>query len=220
MERQDLSAYPAASLAGQRALEVAGIKVADVQLFDFYSCFPVAVFDICDALGIGDADPRPLTVTGGLPFFGGAGNNYSTHAIATMVRALRATPGTFGFVGANGGYLSKYSVGIYSTRPSAWSGLESSDLQAEVNGWHAPPLATDAADAGVVETYTIDHSRGTPRGILVCRTAAGARFVAMTDVDNSAVVERMAREEPLGAAITTLRDDRGRRIVLTFVPSI
>jgi hypothetical protein len=30
-------------------------------------------------------DTRPLTVTGGLPWFGGPGNNYSTHAIATMM---------------------------------------------------------------------------------------------------------------------------------------
>ena len=52
-------------------------------------------------------DPRPppddlrgLTLTGGLPFFGGAGNNYSMHAIAETVQRARSNPGTFGFVGA------------------------------------------------------------------------------------------------------------------------
>ena len=180
MERQDLWAYPAAGLASQRALEVAGIKVSDVQLFDFYSCFPVAVFDLCDALGIADTDPRPLTVTGGLPFFGGAGNNYSMHAIAAMVRALRAAPGTFGFVGANGGYLSKYSVGIYSTRPSAWSGFECSDLQAEVGGWEPSPLATDAArDCGLPHTRGRALRRHDGHRRLCCRRGAhGARRAA------------------------------------------
>ena len=65
-------------------------------------------------------DPRGLTVTGGLPFFGGAGNNYSMHAIAETVQRARANPGSYGFVGANGGIMSKYSVGVYSTTPAAW----------------------------------------------------------------------------------------------------
>ena len=47
-----------------------------------------------DMLGIPVDDPRPLTVTGGLPYHGGPGNNYSTHAIARMVERLRAKPGT------------------------------------------------------------------------------------------------------------------------------
>ena len=36
--------------------------------------------------------PRGLTVTGGLPYFGGPGNNYSTHGIAEMVARCRAAP--------------------------------------------------------------------------------------------------------------------------------
>ena len=41
----------------------------------------------CDALGLDADDPRGVTVTGGLPFAGGAGSNYLTHAIAAMVDA-------------------------------------------------------------------------------------------------------------------------------------
>ena len=80
---------PASELAVRQALEAAGVALADIAAFDLYSCFPIAVFNICDALGLGPDDPRGLTVTGGLPFFGGAGNNYSMHAIASMARKLR-----------------------------------------------------------------------------------------------------------------------------------
>lgn len=219
IDRNDLSAYPAAGLASRRALEVAGIGVADVALFDLYSCFPVAVFDVRDELGIAADDPRPLTMTGGLPFFGGAGNNYSMHAIASMVRGLRAQPGAYGFVGANGGFLSKYSVGVYSTKPSDWKGFSSKDLQAEIDAWPAPRPAPEGADAGTVETYTIDYGRGDPVGVLVCRTAAGERFPAMTDPADQTVVQRMIAEEPLGAAVTTRKDERGRRVVVSFEPA-
>ena len=219
IERQDLSAYPAAGLASRRALETAGVGVADIALFDLYSCFPVAVFDVRDELGIPADDPRPLTVTGGLPFFGGAGNNYSMHAIASMVRALRDRPGAYGFVGANGGFLSKYSAGVYSTAPSDWKGFDSKALQAEVDAWPAPPPAPDGVNEGVVETYTIDYGRGEPSGVLVCRTAAGERFTAMTDPADPTIVQRMIAEEPLGAAVACRTDDRGRRVATGFKPA-
>ena len=75
MLRPDLSAYEAGVRAVSHALAKAGIGADDVTVFDFYSCFPIAVFSMRDGLGIAPDDPRPLTVTGGLPFFGGAGNN-------------------------------------------------------------------------------------------------------------------------------------------------
>ena len=50
----------------------------------------------CDALGI--EPERGLTVTGGLPYHGGPGSNYTTHALAAMAEALRADPGSLGLV--------------------------------------------------------------------------------------------------------------------------
>jgi acetyl-CoA C-acetyltransferase len=211
LERQDLAAYPAAGLASRQALELAGIGAGEVALFDLYSCFPVAVFDVRDELGIAPSDPRPLTVTGGLPFFGGAGNNYSMHAIASMVRALRAEPGAYGFVGANGGFLSKYSVGVYSTRPGDWRGLTNTDLQAQIDAWPAPPPAPQDARDGTVETYTIDYSREAPLGVVVGRTPAGERFVAA--VEDAGLVEQMIAHDPLDAEVASVRDESGRRVV-------
>ena len=44
-------------------------------------------------LGLPVDDPeRPLSVTGGLTFAGGPGNNYGTHAVATLVDRLRRDP--------------------------------------------------------------------------------------------------------------------------------
>lgn len=57
-----------------------------------------------DAFGIAPDDPRGLTLTGGLPFFGGAGNNYSAHAIAEAVVRVRADRGSYALIGTNGGF--------------------------------------------------------------------------------------------------------------------
>ena len=108
------------------------IGVDDIATFDLYSCFPFPVFVACEALGIGGDDPRGLTLTGGLPYFGGPGNSYSLHAIAETVAEMRDKPGRFGLVGANGGTMSKYSVGIYSTTPVDWRTDRSKALNDEI----------------------------------------------------------------------------------------
>ena len=105
----------AIKLAAESALSMAGLGVDDIDLFDLYSCFPCAVEVACDAIGLASDDARGVTVTGGLPFFGGPGNNYSLHAIAEMVSRLRNGGGKHGLVTANGYYLTKHSMGIYST---------------------------------------------------------------------------------------------------------
>ncbi|MDB5433229.1 MAG: acetyl-CoA acetyltransferase [Caulobacter sp.] len=212
IERPDLSQAPGALAATQQALKVARKAVADMAAFDLYSCFPIAVFNIRDGLGIGADDPRPLTVTGGLPFFGGAGNNYSMHAIASMVRALRAEPGAFGLVGANGGFLSKYSVGVYSTKPAVFAPFSSQALQADVDGVAAPPVAETVSGEGVVETYTIDYGGPAPKGLVIGRTAGGERFVAYSD--DPARVEAMIANDPLGATIQVGADDKGRNVII------
>ena len=166
LERQDLSRSPAAVLAAKLAIERAEVDPSAIDYFDFYSCFPIAVSNVQEGLGLASDDPRGVTVTGGLPYFGGAGNNYSMHAIAAMARPLRARPGSRGFVGANGGFLSKYSVGVYSTVQKPWRGADSSEIQARIDAAPAPTLAPGEG-RGTVETYTVDHSRDPPRGIVI-----------------------------------------------------
>jgi acetyl-CoA C-acetyltransferase len=210
--RQDLSRGPASILAVQSALRTAGVSMGDIAAFDFYSCFPIAVFNARDGLGISPNDPRPLTVTGGLPYFGGAGNNYSMHAIAAMVRRLRASPTEVGLVAANGGALSKYSAGVYSAQPCPWRGFDNRTLQAEVDSWPEVTVAPGAGE-GIVETYTIDYSGMAPVGIVVGRLSnSGARFVAMTGGDE-AVISSMIEADPLGARVVVSLAEDGRSVI-------
>jgi len=212
MDRADLSASPAAVLAARHALELAGITVADLATIDLYSCFPAPVFNICDGLGIAPDDPRGLTLTGGLPFFGGAGNNYSMHAIAETVRRARAEPGTFGFVGANGGIMSKYSAGVYCTTPVPWTSDNSKRLQAEIGGWAAPGEAMRADGWGTIETYTVKHGRdGSRTGIVIGRLEAdGRRFVARGDDDG--LLGLLTAGEPIGGRVYTRSFGIGNKV--------
>ena len=58
-----------------------------------------------------------LDVLGGLTSFGGAGNNYSMHALTEMTRQLREGKGKTALVLCNGGVLSHQYVVILSREP-------------------------------------------------------------------------------------------------------
>ncbi|MCW0213203.1 MAG: acetyl-CoA acetyltransferase [Pseudonocardia sp.] len=209
MERPDLSVSPASVRAVQHALEVAGIGLADVAVLDLYSCFPIAVSNLCDGLGLAPDDPRGLTLTGGLPFFGGAGNNYSAHGIAEAVARLRAAPGTFGLVGANGGALSKYSAGVYSTTPTAWRADRSAEIQAELDAVPAPAYAPHPRGPARIETYTVVHGKQGRTGVVVGRLVdgpdAGARFLARSTAEP--MLEVLSTGEPIGATVLVAPGD-------------
>jgi len=182
-ERRELHRSPALELAARAALVQAAIDLDEVAYFDLYSCFPSAVQVACDALGLAVDDSRGLTVTGGMPLFGGPGNNYSLHAIATMVERLRSAGQGSGLVSANGGYLTKHAVGIYATEPGSgpWSPPDGGMLQRRADEAHGPALASEIGGRLCVEAHTVSYGRDGPdRAILLGRLNDGRRCVAIS----------------------------------------
>lgn len=167
-ERNDLHSSPAIRLSGAKAFELDGSGIDDVSHVDLYSCFPCAVQFGADALGLGLDEPdRPLTVTGGLQFFGGPGNNYVMHSIASMCERLRSDPGALGLVSALGWYATKHAVGLYSTEPPT-GGFRYENVQGQVDALPSRRSTKDAEAESMVETYTVLHERdGTPSSAIV-----------------------------------------------------
>jgi acetyl-CoA C-acetyltransferase len=202
-ERVDYASSPAIRGVGAAELAAAGVALADVDLFDLYSCFPCAVQIGRDMLGISEDDPRPLTVTGGLPYFGGPGNDYTTHGIASMCDRLRAGDGSTGLVTGVGWYLTKHAAGVYSTIPPStpYAAVDAAPVQARVDADPHPPLVEAPNGRGTIETYTVLHDRdGSPiRGIVVGRLADGARFIANTPNDR-ALFDALTSAEGVGRA--------------------
>jgi acetyl-CoA C-acetyltransferase len=213
--RRDYHSSPAMRRVFAETLNMAGVTLADIGAIDLYSCFASAVEIACQELGLAQDDPRGLTLTGGLPYFGGPGNNYVSHAIAAMMDRVRAAPGTRGLVTANGNYVTKHSAAVYSTempqRPFA--PLAPATYQAELDQVPHPRFADLADGPARVETYTVMHDRQGPSGaIVVGRLADGSRFLANTPVD-AGLLAAMQTEDVLGRA-GRVRND-GQRNVFT-----
>jgi acetyl-CoA C-acetyltransferase len=198
-ERPSLAHSPALAACAQGALSNARTTVDAIDHFDLYSCFPVAVELACDALGISETDPRGLTVTGGLPYFGGPGNAYSLHAVASMADRLRANRGGRGLVTGNGWFFTKHSAGVYSGEPGA-AVFSGSSVQAPAS-CAAPgvPLVEMADGAAAIETYTVNFGRDGKgeSAAVIGRLEGGERFIALTPPEEE-VFQELTTEEGVG----------------------
>jgi acetyl-CoA C-acetyltransferase len=208
--RHDLTSSPAMRAAQGEALHRAGITVDEVDLFDLYSCFGSAVAFAADALGIAEGDPRPLSLTGGLPYHGGPGSNYMSHSISHAVDSLRRGEGTVAMVTGVGMHMAKHVAAVYSREPGAAS--EAPDHAAQQNVVGEPEtdrIVVGHADGpAVVRAATVVHGHdGSPETVLaICGLPDGHRCYARSEhPDVIDAVERGAWIE--APALVTARSD-------------
>jgi acetyl-CoA C-acetyltransferase len=237
-ERADLAASPAIRAAGEAALGHAGITIDDVRHVDLYACFPSAVQIGADALGLPDDDPeRPLTVTGGLTFGGGPGNNYGSHAVANLVPLLRAEPGTYGLSTSLGWYATKHALGVYSATPPqrlfehlhptvdlppSRRALGSYAGRAVVETWTIPWLREGEPEAVVVSLLTPEGDRMLLRredrrtlGLFMTEDPSGWQ-VEVADDGSFTVVDEDVHELPAPPPAPVLVEQRGAVTVITL----
>ena len=196
-ERPDLSESPSLRRCAEETFMRTGTTIADMDYIDFYSCFPVAVELAAEAYGIDESDSRGLTVTGGLPYAGGPGNNYSLHALAAMVERMRGKPGTMGLVTGLGVYASRHSSMVISSDPKD-PARGNAAARSKAAYKEAPPvIAEEASGRGTIEAYTVMHDRdGAPElGTVVGRLEDGRRFLADTPSERGFLEDFVAAEE-------------------------
>ena len=206
LERPSLDKSPAMQEAYRSAIQCAGVTVEDIMAFDLYSCFPIAVFAALESLGLRYDDSRPFTLTGGLPYFGGAGNNYSTHGIAEMLNLLRKQrEPSFGLVGANGGFLSKHAVGVYSNAPGDFPVLSSHNIR----NTDAVKVEDQPSGSSTVESYTIRKRGDKLRIVVVGRLEQNnSRWVGIVDPSDEVVRDWFLEGDPLGARVMVRAEEK------------
>jgi len=213
-EHRDLGASPAMRAASAEALARAGAGIDDVAHLDLYSCYPSSVHLACDALGVDPGDARGLTVTGGLPYFGGPSSNYVTHSIATMTGVLRSDPGSLGLLSGIGMYMTKHVFAIYSTAPPPGGAVLPPD-EREVAARLTDRVAVRRRYNGpaTVAGYSVAHGRtGPPEwGIAVCDTPDGSRAYAR--IEDPPLLDAFEREEWVGRRVTVTAGRRGADLV-------
>jgi acetyl-CoA C-acetyltransferase len=214
-ERHEMWRSPAMAAVSEHALGQAGVGVDDVAHLDLYSCFASSVNLARDALGLSDDDTRSLTVTGGLPFNGGAGSNYVLHSIAAMTEVLRSDPGSIGLVSGVGMHMTKHAYGVYSTTPApspppAKSGAAAAaraEVKRRLDDLPTRPIRDTHTGTARVVAYTVAHGRdGAPEwGLVIGELAGGERCYGR--VEGADVLSSIESIELVGKDVEMVSND-------------
>ena len=206
---------PAMAALFADVLAAGGLGLDDVAHVDLYSCFPSSVAFALDALGVGPDDRRaPFTVTGGLPYFGGAGSSYVVASVAAMADVLVADPGTVGMTTGVGMHLTKHAAGLWSTTPpsAGTAVLAAPDPGPAV----VRPIADVHHGPATIAAYTVHHGRdGAPTdGLLIADVPGtdGARCYAV--VRDPDLLVAMEAEEWVGRSVTLADGGEGANLVV------
>ena len=157
----------------------------------------------CQELGIATDDPRGLTVTGGLPYFGGAGNNYVMHSIVTMMQKLRAKPGQVRPLHRQwlvcDQAFRRHLFDDAEGRP--WQREDPKSYQKDIDAMAHPEVIEQPTGSGDRRNL---HRRHRPQGQALRhrrrpRRRQNRRFLANTP-DDDATLDCMMHEEMLGRA--------------------
>jgi acetyl-CoA C-acetyltransferase len=203
-QRPDISTSQVMQAVMKNTLAMANVGIDEIDLIDIYSCFPCAVSTVCEALDLPTDGSRALTLTGGLPFFGGPGNNYSMHGLAEMSQQLRDKPDSKGLLTANGGFLSKHAAIVLSRQAAKidWQAMPSHTLATA--SFPSMPEAGQP-DQGTVLSYTVQYKRGVAQQVVIIGEDNGERFIATNN--DQAAIARCEASSPIGAAVTVSSHD-------------
>jgi acetyl-CoA C-acetyltransferase len=204
LARANFSESPSMTISLRRALELNGLVTEDLDYAELYSCFP-CVPKMARRI-IGWPLQRPASVFGGLTFGGGPVGNYMSHAVVSMVCALRRG-GRYGLLFANGGVATQNHSMVLSRLGVAVDAFpQNFDYQSEADSIRGPvpPTQEDYLGPARIETYTVIYDReGTPsQGAIIARSPEGGRFIAKVPPAHRATIDFLTsgEHEPVGAA--------------------
>jgi acetyl-CoA C-acetyltransferase len=182
--------------------------------YELYSCFPCIPKMARRLLGLEPG--TPLTVTGGLTFFGAPLNNYMTHAAAAMAGGLRKGLGQTGLLYGQGGYATKHHALVVASGEGPRCPLAMSyDVQPQAEALRrlVPRFAPDFEGIATLETFTVLFGRegGQRRGVAIARPDPGTRLIARIPAQDGEAITRLmnSKVNPIGAAGRTTLDSDG-----------
>jgi acetyl-CoA acetyltransferase len=177
LHRSTYSSSPSMTHSIVQTLRLARLSKEQVDLWDIYSCFPFVPLAASDLIG---KDAKHLSLLGGLTSFGGAGNNYSLHAVIELTRRLKARQGDsrhaeYGVILANGGNATYHHAMAFSSKPTAFVNKLADELVLP------KPVVVDTLDAVVqVVTYTVafGHKNDPIYGVVIVESSRKERTIA------------------------------------------
>ena len=189
LQRPNLIEPYGMKLASNFILEICKTNNIKPNIYDLYSCFPVAVQMFSRMLDV--KKPKHMTITGGMPFAGGPLNSYVLHSTIKMISKIREQNNNIGIVTGVSGMMTKQSFSLWAKNPIIEFLHKDFSKEARIN---EIPLDLSEANkgSGKIIGYTTIHNKN-PKAIIYIDCEDGKRKL-ITSSDES-IIKSMETEE-------------------------
>ncbi len=201
LQRPNLIEPAGMHLAAKFIMDICNENNLIPNLYDLYSCFPVAVQMFAKSLKLNDIKDK--TVTGAMPFAGGPLNSYVLHSTAKLIEKLRENNGV-GIVTGVSGMMTKQSYALWSKNPCIDFRYE--DCTKKASEIELPVKLSDKKNgSGKIIGYTILIKDNTNKAIIFVDTDNKKRKLITST--NKKIIKEMQNTEWVGKRIN-FRDDQ------------
>ena len=170
-------------------------------LFDMYSCFPIAVELFADTLN--KKFDASLTITGGMPYAGGPLNHFVLTSTVKMIEKIREDISGIGLVTGVSGLMTKQSYALWAKE--CISKYEFKDVTSVAKKLDIPVKLSNLENGKVmVIGYTILEEDGKNKAILFCNDKDNKRKVLVCD--NQKYIKKMKKVEWVGKEVEFVGD--------------
>tara|TARA_B100000886_G_scaffold339348_1_gene304545 strand:- start:1157 stop:2599 length:1443 start_codon:yes stop_codon:yes gene_type:complete len=201
LQRPNLIEPAGMHLAAKFIMDICNENNLIPNLYDLYSCFPVAVQMFAKSLKLNDIKDK--TVTGAMPFAGGPLNSYVLHSTAKLIEKLRENNGV-GIVTGVSGMMTKQSYALWSKNPCIDFRYE--DCTKKASEIELPVKLSDKKNgSGKIIGYTILIKDNTNKAIIFVDTDDKKRKLITST--NKNIIKEMQNTEWVGKRIN-FRDNQ------------
>ena len=197
IQRPKLSESTGLDLAASFIKNICDEHKIQPNIYDLYSCFPVAVQMFADSLNLGSEDVK--TVTGGMPFAGGPLNNYMIHSTVKMVSEIRNNHSNIGLVTGVSGMMTKQAFALWAKEPLIQ--FISKDVTEEAALIEHPiEMSTQTNGMAIVLGYTIFKDANKDMKVVIYGEDSQNKRKVLISKDKK-IIKSMGEEEWVGKQI-------------------
>ena len=152
IQRENLTDSYGMKLASKYIKDFLSSHNKDIDYYDLYSCFPIAVQMFCDSLNIKPLSS--LTITGGMSFAGGPLNHYVLSSTTQLIDKLRKNSNKIGLITGVSGLMTKQSYALWSDK--YFDNFSFADVTSKAKEFDKPlSVSNKNSGTAIIVGYTI-----------------------------------------------------------------
>jgi acetyl-CoA C-acetyltransferase len=197
LQRPNLIEPIGMKLAANFILDICKKHKLEIDDYDLYSCFPVAIQMFAISLGL--KIDNQMTITGGMPFAGGPLNSYVLHSTVKLISKIRERKKGLGIITGVSGMMTKQSYALWSKNPDI--DFIHKDFTDDAKNIEKPvEISTDTMGEGEIIGYTIIKKNTHSKAIMYLNISGGKKRKLITSSDES-IIRSMEEKEWVGKKV-------------------